>query len=631
MKKLLTIDDIMVSFISALGCGYGEAISRLLGWPDILCGAASLILGLIMGEIISRITFSEAVQRKPVNRILTYIACLLIFVIGHAVSMSWMGVSMVHYLLDEFKFTVAMPILGFVLNLIIRAYRVHKVREVYGDGKGGYVFYVKQEHVDEANRQNQSVLSEYDESCAVKTRTGVYVGEEDSDVISFLGIPYAKPPVGELRWKAPEPLPSSSAIFEAKYFGASAIQAEMEGSVLKLHRQSEDCLTLNIIVSHGDTETKKPVMVLFHNGDFSFGGSADPLLHGENFADDHPGVIFVSINYRLGIFGFIDFSDVPGGDAYPDAPNLGLLDQIAALKWIRENISAFGGDPDRITVLGFDAGATSILLLSVSGRAKGLFQRAFIFNGNPQGMYTAQEKTGNIAADLLRETNNSSMEGLSKLSSEALMEAARKLRRSTAAPTCDGAFIPADVYDALKDGAASGIEFVLGIPDREAYVIRSFMGNKNFEDAISDYMTEIKSSLDDQFPGDVREYIEKQASSGRLKIRSKLAEQWNALCICYSAACLSEAGNRVYLMNWAEKPLIKNLGSGSVDAAAALLGNSEALEMYGNVMKEDLSEILQLLLQKFVCGDPLELYNNEIKGVDAIEWGVFPKMLVVDE
>ena len=312
MKKLFTIDDLAVAIISALGYGFGDTISRLLGWPELLCMAASFVLGLLLEEIISKIAFSEAVQKKPMNRALVYAAVLLIFLTAHFISMSKMGVSMFDYVGEQVISVVGLPILGFFVNLLIRAFRVQKIRKLYGDGSQGYVFDVKKEYVEDVNKQNQPIRGKYDTECAVKTRTGTYVGQKYKKTIFYLGIPYAKPPIGELRWKAPEPLPSSDDVFEAKKLGASAIQVEHQGVILKMHRQSEDCLSLNICVGTQNKNQKKPVLVLFHHGDFTYGGSADPVLYGGDFVSRNPDVVFVSFNYRLGIFGFIDFSEVPG-------------------------------------------------------------------------------------------------------------------------------------------------------------------------------------------------------------------------------------------------------------------------------------------------------------------------------
>ena len=632
MKKLFTIDDFMVAFISALGYGFGETIAHLSGWPELMCVAACFALGIAMEEIITKIVFSKTVQKNLTNRIITYVVIVLVFLAGQYVSTRWMGMSMMEYLQEEFMYVVGLPILGFIVNLFIRGYRVRRIQKLYGDGSKGYVFDLDQKDIEETNRQNQPVSGGYDADLAVKTRTGVYVGEEDKKTIGYLGIPYAKPPVGELRWKAPEPLPASDAVFEAKNFGASAIQVEHRGSIIKHHRQSEDCLTLNIHVGREASDTGKPVLVLFHHGDFTCGSSVDPLLYGNDFMSEHPDIVFVSFNYRLGIFGFIDFSEVPGGEARPDTLNLGLLDQIAALKWIKENIPAFGGDPDRITVLGFEAGATSILLLAASGQAKSLFRRAFIFNGSPAYAYDTPEASRTLARDLLKETQSSTMEELLQLETEALKDAAQKLWQNLCAPTCDGKLIPIDVYQACQEGAAAGIEFIIGFSGNEMKTFRSFIGNQKYENYISAALTDIQNSMDPSAASAVEAYIKKQTtSSGEIAAKSRIVEQWLARCIYRSAVKLEEGGNQVHLMYWDEEPLIENLGSGTVDAAATLLGNDEALQVYGGMMNEDLSEILQSLLQKYISGNALQLYHNEINGVDAFDWEAFPRMLIIAE
>ena len=632
MKKLFTIDDFMVAFISALGYGFGYSIPMRLGWPQLACIVICFAIGILLEEIVGKIVFSKTVQAKTSSRVCVYAAILLVFIIGEYASTRLLGESLLEGLQEEFAFVVGLPVLGFVVSLLIRGYRVRKIRKLYGDGSQGYVFDVKKEDIEETNKQNQPILGAYDAGLAVKTRTGVYVGEKYKKTIAYLGIPYAKPPVGKRRWKAPEPLGESTAVFEAKNFGASAIQVEHKGSLLKLHRQSEDCLTLNIGVAAEKTDRKKPVLVLFHNGDFTYGGSVDPLFYGGDFEAAHPGVVFVSFNYRLGIFGFIDFSEVPGGENYSDALNLGLLDQIAALKWIRENIAAFGGDPEQITVLGFDAGAASILLLAASGHAKGLFQRAFVFNGSPVSAYDTPEASRALAKALLKETQTATMAELLQLKTETLKDAAQRLWQSMCAPTCDEKLIPVDVYQALRDGAASGVEFIFGIPGHQAQTFRSVLGSQKFMDGIFAAVADIQNYTDESVAGAIQAYLSVQtASSTELEAKAKLVEQWLALCIYRGAARLKEGGNQVRLMLWAEKPLIENLGSGSVDAAAALLGNGEALQMYGSVVNADLSEILQALLQKFIDGDALQLYRNEIAGVDAFDWKAFPEALIVSE
>jgi len=630
MKKLFTIDDFMVAFISALGYGFGYTIPMHLGWPPLACMVVCFALGIALEELISKLVFSKTVQQKTANRIFTYVAILLVFLLAEFVSMRLLGASLMEDLEEEFVWVVGPPILGLVVNLCIRGYRVRKIRKLYGDGSEGYVFDVADKDIEQVNRQNRAVHGGYDAECAVRTRTGTYVGEKYKKTRIFMGIPYAKPPVGELRWKAPEPLPASEEVFEAKNFGASAIQVEHKGSIIRHHRQSEDCLTLNIAAGAGKTEAKKPVLVLFHHGDFTYGSAVDPLLYGGDYVNANQDIVLVSFNYRLGIFGFIDFSEVPGGEACPDALNLGLLDQIAALKWIRENIAAFGGDPEQITVLGFESGATCICLLAASGQAKGLFKRAFVFNGSPESAYDTPDASRTLAKALLKETNTSTMEELLQLDTQALKDALQRLWMNMCAPTCDGKLVPKQVYEAYRNGAASGIEFIVGITSGEMQVFRSSVGSKNYEDAVNAAVDNLQGYLDGSIAEAVRAYIEAQTSaSSELEAKSKLVGQWIAMGIYLVAAKLSQGGNKVHMMYWDERALIENLGSGTADVLATLLGNGEALQMYGSVMNKDLSEMLQALLQKFVSGDALQLYRNEISGFDGLDWKAFPQALIV--
>ena len=302
------------------------------------------------------------------------------------------------------------------------------------------------------------------------------------------------------------------------------------------------------------------------------------------------------------------------------------------MKWVKENIAAFGGDPDQITVLGFESGATSILMLAASGQAKDLFRKAFVFNGNPLLVYDTPEGARALAKSLMKETQTETMQDLARLDSESLKEAAQRLWQGMCAPTCDGTWIPADLYRAFQDGAASGIEFIIGIPRDEMNVLRSFMGNQNYEDVIAIAMSGLQNNMGESIANAVQAYLKEQSAvSTELEAKTKLLGQILALYIYLTAVKLSEGGNPVHLLYWGEKPLIENLGSGTVDAAAALLGNSDALQMYGSVMNGDLSEALQALLIKYMNGKELTLYTNEIKGVDAFTWKAFPKALVVSD
>ena len=633
MKKLFTIDDLIIAFISAMAYGLSFEIPQLLDWEMWQALIPCMVIGGVIDMITKKIVFSKAVQKSATNKAIIFFAFVLIFIAGQYIALSLTGLSVEDYLPENYMYLILPSILGFVFSMIVRWYQVRKIRKRYGDGSDGFLYddVIKTEEIEEWNKQNQPIKGDYAKKFAVKTKTGIYVGFKEKDCIVYLGIPYAKPPVGKLRWKAPQPLPESDEVFEAKYFGASAIQVEHEGSILKYHRQSEDCLTLNIAFGDKKTTKKKAVVVLFHNGDFSFGGSADPLMYSENLSNTSTDIIGVSFNYRLGILGFMDFSEVEGGENYPDALNLGLLDQIAALEWVKENISEFGGDPDNITVMGFESGAISINLLAVCEKAKGLFKKAFIFFGSPHGSYYKTDAARNWTKKLLQVTKTKTMAELQQLSTEELKDAAQKLGVQRIAPMCDGKLIPVNIWEAYQNGEAEGIEFIIGIPNNERQVYKSFIGGENYEKYMAETMEEILSEfLDDDTARDVKNYIENQKKTmPELEAQGKFFEQWSALSMYFSAMQLSAGGNKVHLMYWNVKPLIENLGSGTVDVISAFLGNKKILQMYGNVIDPAISEILQNLLKKFVIGEELQLYNNEIKGVKAVDWKKFPCALIV--
>ena len=209
------------------------------------------------------------------------------------------------------------------------------------------------------------------------------------------------------------------------------------------------------------------------------------------------------------------------------------------------------------------------------------------------------------------------MTELMQLKTSVLKKTAQKLWRNLPGPTCDGKLIPTDIYRAYKDGAASGIAFILGVPGNELPVIRSFIGRQNYDELIAAAVSDLRKSI--------------TGSISSLESKPELVEKWLMLGMHRCAATLNEGEARVHLLYWDEKPLIQNLGSGSVDAVAVMLGNDEALQIYGNVMNKDLSEVLQGFLHKFIQGNALKLYTNEIRGVDAFTWKPFPAVIMVSE
>ncbi len=639
MKKILTIDDFIVAGISGIGYGLGFKIPQILGYEEWQCVIICLIVGMVLDKLANAVVFNKFVQSSKTNRILTFAGYILFGLAIEQAFASWQDISIDDYAIEGYAYLVVPAILGFAFSMIVRWYRVRKIRETYGDGSNGFVFddlLKRQDLIDEFNNmQNQPISGAYDESLSVKTKNGVFVGYKENDSMYFCGIPYAKPPVGKLRWKAPEPLPESDDVFEAKYFGASSVQVDYEGSVMQHHRQSEDCLYLNICIENKKFAKKNPVIVIFHHGDFSFGGSVDPILYGTRFSKIYPNSVLVTFNYRLGLLGFIDFSEVEGGENYPDAINLGLLDQIAALKWIKENISEFGGDPNNVTVMGFESGALSLSLLAACEKAKGLFQKAFIFNGSPLAAYATPEVSRTLAKKLLEETSTKNMEELLKISTEKLKEVTQKLSADLSAPTRDDKFFPIDFESAYKNGSAEGVEFIIGIAPNESQVYKSHVGKEKLADFIDKEIIDGLKYFDAINPDGaqaVRDYIKEQTDkTSELEAKTKVFDQSYVLINYSCAQQLAASGCKVRLLYWDVKPLIEKLGSGTIDVLAAFLENREAAQMYGNVINQDIAEPLQNLFRKFESGDAMKLFNNEIKGIGEIDWKEFPLALVVSD
>ena len=221
----------------------------------------------------------------------------------------------------------------------------------------------------------QNVTSE------VKTKLGILRGVTDGDVIIFKGIPYAMPPVGKFRWRPPQPVIPWTGVRDASKFGANCAQGGWGTAPDKIQDgSSENCLYLNLWAPAGTkAEAKLPVMVWIHGGGFTGGSGSSPQNFGGQFTKQ--GVILITINYRLGRLGFFAFPALSKEHLDEPKGNYGYMDQIAALKWVKENIAAFGGDPNNVTIFGFSAGGVSVHSLMTIPSAKGFFQKAISESG----------------------------------------------------------------------------------------------------------------------------------------------------------------------------------------------------------------------------------------------------------
>jgi para-nitrobenzyl esterase len=228
----------------------------------------------------------------------------------------------------------------------------------------------------------------------VSLDTGTVMGSNEGATHSFKGIAFASPPVGNLRWRAPQPVASWSGVRSATAYGPDCLQLSPAGVVsAPSGHTAEDCLYLNIW-RPAESRGGRPVLVWIYGGAFVMGGSSSPLYDGTSFA--RQGIVFVSFNYRLGRFGFFAHPALSAANEGP-LGNYGYQDQIAALQWVKRNIAAFGGDPNHVTVMGESAGGISVLDLLVSPFAKDLFQQAIVMSGGGRAAMSNRPLDGKTA------------------------------------------------------------------------------------------------------------------------------------------------------------------------------------------------------------------------------------------
>ena len=306
----------------------------------------------------------------------------------------------------------------------------------------------------------------------VKTTNGSINGKSVGNVFVWKGIPYAKPPLGKLRFMAPEKPDSWQGVRETVDFSSVSVQKSRE--IMKFlgdnpMDSSEDCLYLNIWSPSPD-EKRRPVLVWIHGGAFTNGSGSSPAYNGESFAE-MGDIVVVTLNYRLGILGFLHLGEL-GGERYAASGNCGILDQIAALEWIHDNITAFGGDPNKITVAGESAGAMSVAALLAMPSAAGLFQQA-ILQSCPPNMYQTKQKATDTAKRILNQLQltENNLSRLEDLPVDNLLEAAADV--TTWCPTIDGEYLPQNPDQALASGSSKNIPILIGT-NRDEHNLFSF-------------------------------------------------------------------------------------------------------------------------------------------------------------
>ncbi len=305
----------------------------------------------------------------------------------------------------------------------------------------------------------------------VKTANGILEGTVDKStgVRTFKGVPFALPPVGELRWQPPQPVTDWKGTRKADQFGPRCMQRPIYSDmVFRSNGMSEDCLYLNVWTPAKSAKDKLPVLVYFYGGGFVGGDGSEPRYEGANMA--RKGVVALTVNYRLAIFGFFAHPELTKESPHHASGNYGLLDQSAALRWVQQNISAFGGDPKRVTIAGESAGSVSVSAQMASPLSKGLIAGAIGESGSLLGTLPAlpldeAEKNGikfatSIGAD--------SLAVLRAKSAAEILEATAKPGTPWPSPNVDGYFLPKSPFEIYAAGEQARVPLLVGSNSEES-------------------------------------------------------------------------------------------------------------------------------------------------------------------
>ncbi len=302
-----------------------------------------------------------------------------------------------------------------------------------------------------------------------KTANGILEGIEESGIRTFKGVPFAAPPVGDLRWREPQPVKNWTGVRKADKFGPRAMQRAIFGDMnFRSDGVSEDCLYLDVWTPARSATDRLPVLVYFYGGGLMAGDGSEPRYDGESMA--RQGIVAVVVNYRLNIFGFMAHPELTKESPHHASGNYGLLDQAAALQWVNKNIAAFGGDPKHVTIAGESAGSMSVSAQMLSPLSKNLIAGAIGESGSVLGTLppvplAEGEQNGVKFAEL---AGAKSLAELRQLSAEKLLEVATNHEWEFFKPTVDGYFFPKSPLDIYTAGQQAKVPLLVGWNSEES-------------------------------------------------------------------------------------------------------------------------------------------------------------------
>ncbi|WP_121808047.1 carboxylesterase/lipase family protein [Mucilaginibacter kameinonensis] len=376
------------------------------------------------------------------------------------------------------------------------------------------------------------------QTVATRVSGGWIRGIEEGPTLVFKGIPYAKPPVGPLRFMPPQPTTSWKDTLSCEKFGSPASQGGGPGGL----KGSEDCLSLNVYTPTTSKEAKLPVLVWVHGG--SLTGGSGMGMNGHAFADDD-SVVTVTINYRLGVFGFMYLGDV--NKAYQSSGNNGLLDLIMALKWIKQNITALGGDAAKVTVMGESAGAKLTSALLATPQSKGYFNQQILESGGVQCIRDSVTAKG-IRQRLMTQLGVTKPADLLKISAEKLIAAQAEISNGAQGtnyfgPVIDGSVISEDPYQYIRKSRNDKVRFLIGTNKFESKMFMGFDKRLNHPDS-----TVLYGWFGDNYRSILSNYETEAKKQGADSAAIKVLTQYMYQMHSYRLAnALSRTGNHTWM------------------------------------------------------------------------------------
>ena len=470
--------------------------------------------------------------------------------------------------------------------------------------------------------ENRPIVGDYDRSCAVRCVNGTFVGRRVGDVVEYRGIPFVgEQPTGDLRWKAPVDYAADDGVYEALYNGKSPCQSENAGEAASLYVQGEDCLYLDIWKADRVSSQKRPVMVWIHGGGYALGGTVDPMYDCHELAEENPEVIFVSIEYRLNIFGYFRLSHLADGADYPDAQNLGLMDQLQALKWVHENIAAFGGDPDNVTVFGESAGGGSVSMLPLVRGSHAYFRRIIAVSGSPVLTRTTEQSI-ECTNEVMEVLGCETVADLRQRPVDELVSAMGVLGLRIL-PERDGDLLPKDMWEAYAGGAAADIDIIQGFNKDEFNYFVSAAGVDGYN-AWAEGRKEAKlAQLTEAERADVEDFLGEVEGESYDPL-SRLFDQIAFITPVFRTAEEQDrSGGSSYVYYFTPESSLPIMRCGHAMELSAVFNHARNTILTGRVFDETFCKTMRRMWVKFAtCGDP-SLSAEESPDGRAHEWPAY--------